>query len=59
MFCDLQIPVRRGIKHFKLSNVTSTLDKQELDEMSSMAFNRVLKAESKFSCFIVKSDLLK
>ena len=43
----MQAPVRRGIKHFKLSNVTSTLERQELDEMSSMAFERVLQAESK------------
>ena len=50
--CSFQAPSRRGIKHFKLANVTSTLDRQELDDMSSMAFNRVLQAESKLVLYL-------
>ena len=44
--------------------MTNTLERQELDEMSSMAFDRVLGAESKYEsvheiliCICVKSFL--
>lgn len=39
--------VRPGIKQFKLSTVTSDLDRDRLDEMTIASVKRILEAESK------------
>ncbi|KAJ8308619.1 hypothetical protein KUTeg_013493, partial [Tegillarca granosa] len=39
------LPVRRGIKHFKLSHVTQDLDRDTLDNMTISAVQRILNAE--------------
>lgn len=39
--------VRPGIKQFKLSTVTSDLDRDRLDEMTIASVKRILQAESK------------
>lgn len=40
-------PSKRGVKHFKLSAVTRPLEVHESEELSVMAFDRVLAAEKK------------
>ena len=44
-----QQPVKKGIKHFKLSNITHRMDVNELERMAQQSFKRVLDSESE--CF--------
>ncbi|XP_076096063.1 symplekin-like isoform X2 [Mytilus galloprovincialis] len=39
------LPVKRGIKIFKLGAITQPLDRDRLDNMTASAFKRILKAE--------------
>ena len=44
-----QLPVKRGIKIFKLGAITQSLDRDQLDAMTVSAFKRILKADSKLT----------
>jgi hypothetical protein len=44
-----QLPVKRGIKVFKLGAITQSLDRDQLDVMTVSAFKRILKADSKLT----------
>lgn len=48
LISTFQLPVKRGIKIFKLGAITQPLDRDRLDNMTASAFKRILKAESEF-----------
>lgn len=59
--------MRTGIKQFKLSSVTTDMDRDKLDEMTIASVKRILEAESKFgliyrtlscTCLLIMFDLV-